>query len=214
MRCEPRRARARSLAPAYCYLPYYRLTDEARGPSGGFVYQRKQNKKGEEVGGIVPHITLKSIANNEQPEEEVLVDRPEIDGTITRITGPFCFESTIPAPLDLDSDEQTQREETSASLPARMIEVLRKSPVLNLPSSQKITLKNVRPPAKSLSLSAEAVMVNGDEKTVALVYGPENGSISERLVYDAARSKRPRLRPAISDRLRHRGRRPPAYRTL
>jgi len=39
---------------------------------------RKQNVNGEEVGGIVPHITLKSIANDEPPEEEVLVDRPEV----------------------------------------------------------------------------------------------------------------------------------------
>lgn len=168
-------------------FPYYRLVDEARGPSGGFVYQRKQNKKGEEIGGIVPHITLKSIANNEPPEEEVLVDRPEIDNAITRITGPFCFESTIPAPFDVESNNEKQAEETATSLPARMIEILRKSPVLNLPGNQKITLKNVRPPSKSLSLSAEAVMVNGEEKTVALVFGPENGSISERLVYDAAR---------------------------
>ena len=58
---------------------WYELKDDARGPAGGFVYKRKQNKKGEEVGGIVPHVTLKSIANNEPPAEEVLVDRPEIN---------------------------------------------------------------------------------------------------------------------------------------
>jgi adenine-specific DNA-methyltransferase len=69
---------------------WYELKDEVRGPAGGFVYKRKQNKKGEEVGGIVPHITLKSIANNEPPAEEVLVDRPEADATITRVTGPFA----------------------------------------------------------------------------------------------------------------------------
>lgn len=177
-------ARQRLLTATF---PYYQLVDESRGPSGGFVYKRKQNKKGEEVGGIVPHITLKSIANNEPPEEEVLVDRPEVDNAITRISGPFCFESTIPAPLDLDVEGETENAEAPASLPARMIEILRKSPVLRLAGNQIITLKNVRPPAKSLSLSAEAVMVNGEEKTVALVFGPENGSISERLVYDAAR---------------------------
>ena len=177
-------ARQRLLTATF---PYYELVDESRGPSGGFVYKRKQNRKGEETGGIVPHITLKSIANNEPPEEEVLVDRPEVENSITRITGPFCFESTIPAPLDLESDTEAPAEEAAASLPARMIEILRKSPVLRLAGNQTITLKNVRPPAKSLSLSAEAVMVNGEDKTVAIVFGPENGSISERLVYDAAR---------------------------
>src|SRR5574340_638345 len=52
-------------------FPWYDLKDQQRGPAGGFVYRRKQNKKGEGVGGIVPHITLKSIANNEPPAEEV-----------------------------------------------------------------------------------------------------------------------------------------------
>lgn len=40
------------------------------GAAGGFTYKRKQNKKGEEVGGIVPHITLKSIVNNEPRRKE------------------------------------------------------------------------------------------------------------------------------------------------
>ena len=45
-------------------------TTSSRTPTagrGGFVYKRRQNKKGEEVGGIVPHVTLKSIANDEPP---------------------------------------------------------------------------------------------------------------------------------------------------
>src|SRR5262249_8872788 len=61
-------ARQRLLPPTF---PYYELKDEAIGPASGFVYKRKQNKKGEEVGGIVPQITLKSIANNEPPQEKV-----------------------------------------------------------------------------------------------------------------------------------------------
>jgi adenine-specific DNA-methyltransferase len=69
-------------------------------PAAGFVYRRKQNSKGEETGGIVPHITLKSMANNEPPAEEVLVDRPEVVGSIVRVTGPFAFEATIPTPVD------------------------------------------------------------------------------------------------------------------
>jgi len=37
------------------------------------------------------------------------------------------------------------------------------------------------------SLSAEALVANGDEKAVAFVFGPENGAVSEKLVYEAAR---------------------------
>ncbi len=172
-------------------FPWYELKDENRGPSGGFVYRRKQNRKGEEVGGIVPHITLKSIANDEPPAEEVLVDRPEEVGGITRVTGPFCVEATIPTPVDWDGDGQ---EDSGAATPEaygsfvdRMLEVLRKTPVLRLEGNKKVIFKNVRPPAKTLSLSAEALVSNGGDKPVAFVFGPENGAVSEKLVYEAAR---------------------------
>src|SRR5450756_1828660 len=64
-------ARQRLLTATF---PWYKIKGDGDTPSSGFEYQRRQNRKGEEVGGIVPHITLKSIANNEPPEEEVLVD--------------------------------------------------------------------------------------------------------------------------------------------
>ncbi len=77
-----------------------------------------------------------------------------------------------------------------------MLEVLRKSPLLRLEGNKTITLQNVRLPAKTLSLSAEALTQpspskgedKGEgEKPVALVFGPENGAVSEKLVYEAAR---------------------------
>ena len=86
-------ARQRLLTATF---PWYELKDADRGPAAGFTYKRKQNRNGEEVGGIVPHVTLKSIANNEPPAEEVLVDRPEIVKAVTRVTGPFTVEATIP----------------------------------------------------------------------------------------------------------------------
>ena len=179
-------ARQRLLTATY---PWYQLKDNARGPSGGFVYVRKQNKKGEEVGGIVPHVTLKSIANNEPPEQEVLVDRPEVDNKYVRVTGPFTVEATIPTPVDWDDDgvEDSGTEQASQyeAFVDRMIEVLRRSPVLHVGGGKTVQLWNVRRPAKTLSLSAEALSVNGDERPVAFVFGPENGAVSEKLVYAA-----------------------------
>jgi adenine-specific DNA-methyltransferase len=169
---------------------WYELKDETRGPGGGFVYKRRKNSNGEEVGGIVPHVTLKSLANNEPPEEEVLVDKPEKAPSVTRVTGPFCFEATIPTPLDFEEQKPTVNaldKESAATFVDRMLEVLRKSPVLRLEGNKTTTLKNVRLPAKTLSLSAEAVVLNGAEKPVAFVFGPENGAVSEKLVYEAAR---------------------------
>jgi adenine-specific DNA-methyltransferase len=204
-------ARQRLLTATF---PYYELTDEKRGPVGGFVYKRKQNNKGEEVGGIVPHVMLKSIANNEPPAEEVLVDRPEEINKVTRVTGPFCFEATIPTPMDWDDDgeEDSDGQESYGSFVQRMIEVLRRSPMLHLDGGKTIQFKNVRPPAKTLSLSAEAVvdatapgqkatltdavaeadeknrgMLRLSQKYVALVFGPENGAVSEKLVWEAAK---------------------------
>ena len=209
-------ARQRLLTATF---PWYELNDNARGPAGGFKYKRKQNNKGEEVGGIVPHVTLKSIANNEPPKEEVLVDRPESDNKITRVTGAFCVEGTIPTPVTWrrrrmaieDSKIPDSREEPS-TFTDRMLEILRKSPLLRLEGNRTLALKNIRPPAKTLSLSAEALVdatapgqsptlqdaiqeaaeKNGkalplSAKPVALVFGPENGAISERLVQEAAK---------------------------
>jgi adenine-specific DNA-methyltransferase len=183
-------ARQRLLTATY---DWYELNDEKRGPASGFVYKRKQNAKGEEVGGIVPHITLKSIANDEPPAEEVLVDRPEKKNDIVRVTGPFTLEATIPTPVDWErdgiEDSSAAVAESYGSFVERMLEVLRRSPLLHLEGNRTITLKNVRPPAKTLVLSAEA-LVNGNGASgqpVAFVFGPENGAVSEKLVYEAAR---------------------------
>jgi adenine-specific DNA-methyltransferase len=175
-------ARQRLLTATFAY---YQLKDESHGPASGFVYLRKQNSKGEETGGIVPHVTLRSIANNEPPSEEVVVDRPEIDTKITRVSGPFVFEATIPTPIDWEGTERDDEE--YGSFVDRMLEVLRKSPVLHVGGGKTVTLKNIRQPAKTLSLAAEAVAANGDERPVAIVFGPENGAIIEKLVFEAAR---------------------------
>jgi adenine-specific DNA-methyltransferase len=168
-------------------FPYYELQDDARGPAGGFVYERRQNKKGEEVGGIVPHVTLKSIANDEPPAEEVLVDRPEIDSKITRVTGPFVVEATIPTPVDIDGDgTEDSGVPEDTSYVDRMLEALRRNPMLQLGGNTTLELRNVRPPGKTLYLSAEAAL-EPDGAPVAILFGPENGAVSEKIVYEAAR---------------------------
>lgn len=89
------------------------------------------------MGGIVPHITLKSIANDEPAAEEVLVDRPEEMSGITRVTGPFTLEATIPTPVDYEGDgvEDSGSEDAGehGDFVDRMVEVLRRSPDLRLP---------------------------------------------------------------------------------
>jgi adenine-specific DNA-methyltransferase len=175
-------ARQRLLTATF---PYYELKEPNRGPEGGFVYKRRQNRKGEEVGGLVPHITLKSLANDETPPMEVLVDAPEEVPSITRVTGPFVVEATIAAVQPLDSDGRggdTTGDPTRHI--ERMIEVLRQSKTLRLPGNRELTFASIRRTADTEYLHAEA---KEGEKRVAVVFGPQDGAVSSSLVYEAAR---------------------------
>jgi adenine-specific DNA-methyltransferase len=64
---------------------YYKLAHPNEGVGSGFEYKK------------VPHVTLKSIANNEPPGGETLYDQPLIDNSRARISGPFTVEA-VPAP--------------------------------------------------------------------------------------------------------------------
>lgn len=81
---------------------YYQLASPEEGVGGGFKYK------------TVPHITLKSIANNPEiregmtrdkiekaiqkyADQETLYDQPLVDKSKVRITGPFTVEA-VPAP--------------------------------------------------------------------------------------------------------------------
>jgi adenine-specific DNA-methyltransferase len=59
---------------------YYQVADSDRGVDGGFRYK------------TVPHVTLKSIAQDEPPETETLYDQPTRDRSKTRVSGPFTVE--------------------------------------------------------------------------------------------------------------------------
>jgi adenine-specific DNA-methyltransferase len=64
---------------------YYELAHPEEGVGSGFNYK------------TVPHITLKSIANNEPPATETLYDQPFVDRKKVRVSGPFTVEA-VPAP--------------------------------------------------------------------------------------------------------------------
>ncbi|MFQ5791730.1 MAG: DNA methyltransferase, partial [Acidobacteriota bacterium] len=197
-------ARQRLLTATFAY---YELRDPARGPAGGFVYKRRQNQKGEEVGGIIPHITLRSIAQNEPTQEEVLVDRPEVESGVVRVSGPFVVEATIPTAIEVEPVRVAMEGEAAyeADPIGRMIEVLRRSPTLRLAGNQTVTLKNIRRPAKAMDLHAEAELAEltledlAEEaakqksldmkrgKPVAFIFGPEHGPVTEQMVFSAAK---------------------------
>ena len=180
-------ARQRLLTSAF---PWYKLKEPGKGPAGGFVYERKQNRKGEEVGGLVPRIKLESIANDEDPKIETLVDYAEVNPKITRVCGPFTVEATIQAATNMVEEEQLDTAQSRSSSPRayldRMIEVLRQSKSLRLPGNIALELESVRPLADREYLHAEAVARNGDEKMIAIAFGPEDGAIGSEYVFNAS----------------------------
>lgn len=165
---------------------WYQLKDDVRGPAGGLVYKRRQNSKGHEVGGIVLHTTLECIANSQPPTEEVLTDHPEIQKGVVRVAGPFTVEATIPTPVDIDGDgtEDSGAAPDHGNWVERVITILRRSPTLHLGGNRTATLEQLRPPARTMALSAEATV---DGKLIAIVVGPEHGSVSEKQVSEAGR---------------------------
>jgi adenine-specific DNA-methyltransferase len=180
-------ARQRLLTATF---PYYELKNPKLGPSGGFVYKQMRNRKGEEIGGLVPHVTLKSIAKDEQPPMEVLVDRPEEIGDVTRVSGPFVVEATIaPAqsleyPIGDDGIVAASGDDPATHI-ERMTQLLRQSKTLRLPENHSIVLEGIGRLTDVEYLHAEAVQPDSKQR-IAIVFGPEDGAISSDLVYNAA----------------------------
>jgi len=82
---------------------YYELFRPAEGVKSGFIYKS------------IPHITLSSVAKNEPATPETLYDKPEIDETITRISGPFTAEA-VPAPVVKTIDDSDTAMEKDVSM--------------------------------------------------------------------------------------------------
>lgn len=85
-------------------FPYYKMYDEnGEDIRQGFIYK------------TVPHITLKSLANDEPPATETLYDQPEIDKKKLRVSGPFTVETLQNfepiSPEELDNEIRVNEEE-------------------------------------------------------------------------------------------------------
>jgi len=92
---------------------YYELAHPREGVGSGFNYK------------TVPHITLKSIANNEPPAPEKLYDQPLVDRKKHRVSGPFTVEA-VPAPVVKSVEEILEDQPQAADLSiARSGETLR-----------------------------------------------------------------------------------------
>ena len=81
----------------------------------------------------------------------MLVDRPEVDSKITRVSGPFVVEATIPTPVDFEGDGiEDSGVPDDASYVDRMLEALRRNPTLQLGGNRKLDARE-RPAAGAVA---------------------------------------------------------------
>jgi adenine-specific DNA-methyltransferase len=160
---------------------YYKLAHEEQGVGSGFVYK------------TVPHITLKSIANNEPPANEILYDQPEIDKGKVRITGPFTVEA-LPAPVVKPLDDIVDIEEDFSAKQTDWRDQLLATGVLGRGGS-RLTFSRVEPLSGTKFLQAEAETKEDLPRRAVICFAGETKPLDSRMVA-MAMDEVERLRPA------------------
>ena len=165
----------------------------------GFVYKR------------VPHVTLKSIANNpdikegmtraeidaairRHAETETLYDQPYEDKSRIRVSGPFTVESLSPDRIVSTDEERPASELIGQKHPGRadfatmILDNLRKAGVQNTFKNERLKFDRLESHAGAW-IHATGDYTNGDGKTrrVAVTIGPEYGTVTPQQVKEAAK---------------------------
>ena len=208
-------ARTRVMSARY---PYYLLADSPEGVRRdaeitgrvppphktendirkGFVYKR------------VPHITLKSIANNPDIQEgmsreridaaiarhagqETLFDQPYEDKSRIRVSGPFTVESLSPhRVLSTDEDrpesENQGDEDSSDDFVEKILDNLRTAGVQNQVKNERLKFDSLDAFAGSwIQGSGEYTDAEDKRRCVAVSIGPEHGTVGPEHVKEAAK---------------------------
>jgi len=214
-------ARTRLMAAKF---PYYHLADEypaiAPGDADGMIKEKLRlapsgnSQKDLRKGFIyqrVPHVTLKSIANNPDIHEgmtraeidvaimrhadsETLVDKPYEDTKRVRVSGPFTVESLSPhRVLDVAGDnldgtvtqQEAQREQDFTQI---ILDNLRASGVQNTIKNERIKFDTLEPYAgRWLQAKGEYTDAEGKTRRAAISIGPEHGTVSPQQIKEAAK---------------------------
>ena len=163
-------------------FPYYRLYDEeGQDIRQGFRYKE------------VPHITLKSLANDEPPTTEKLYDQPEEDKKRLRVAGPFTVEtlqSLNPVPPE-ELEAPKEELESQAQFEARVFAGLTASGIRNGAKNEQAVFLRVERRA-SPALPAEGYWrdADGRERKAYFLLGPRFGTVSKSQVNDAVKECR------------------------
>ncbi len=174
-------------------FPYYKLysnqdnhTNQKNHSSDdirqGFIYK------------TVPHITLKSLANDEPPSTETLYDKPEVDNKRLRVSGPFTVETLQNfepiSPEELDNEVRVNEEE--GAFEEVIKQHLLSAGIKNGRKDERVIFRSVELLA-SEAIHAEGFYqtTKGEEKAYFHI-GPKFGTVSKKLVSDAIKECRQR----------------------
>ena len=159
----------------------------------------------------VPHVTLKSIANNpdikegmsrqqidaaiaRHAETEILHDQPYEDTKTVRVAGPFTVESLSPhrvlsaADEDMDGTVSKQEAQRSQDFAGMILDNLRKAGVQNTKKAERLTFDRLDPFAGTwIHATGEFTDAEGKTKRVAVSIGPEHGTVGPMQVKEAAK---------------------------
>jgi adenine-specific DNA-methyltransferase len=209
-------ARTRLMTARY---PYYLLADSAEGVekesevTGQFPTQQKTEsdiRKGF-IYKRVPHVTLKSIANNPEiregmtredidaaitrhAETELLYDKPYEDKKRVRVAGPFTVESLSPHRV-LATDEERpesevdgQRSSPPAQFETMIVENLHKAGVQNTKKGERLVFDTLDIHAGTW-IHAAGTYTDSARSTrrIAVSLGPEHGTVGPTQVKEAAK---------------------------
>ena len=176
-------AKTRLLTALY---PYYKIYDECESPNirRGFVYKK------------VPHVTIKSIAQNLPADEETLYDQPEEDKKRIRVSGPFTVETL--QSLDVSSPESLNDKQNDydeyAAFTDRIFNNLKSNGIRNGDKTQQAIMHSMEHLDEPyLNAKGYYKKDDGTEHCVYFMIGPKFGTVSKYAVNEAIRAFRQHL---------------------
>jgi len=130
-------------------------------------------------------VTLKSIANNEEPARETLYDQPITDKKRVRVTGPFTVEA-LPAPVVFSVDEAADLPDydNEGTKQSNWREQLLATGIIGR-NGERMNFTRIDPLPGSKWLSAEAWTDDEAPKHVYICFANESSLMDSRRVYGA-----------------------------
>lgn len=155
---------------------YYEMAQSEEGVSSGFKYK------------TVPHITLKSIANNEPEQHETLYDQPIIVKNKVRVTGPFTVEA-VPGvrtrPIEGNLPDVSDKTNPTNPISEKLndyLDSIRTSGIRSY-NNEGITFNSVEVAEGFAEIHAFGnIDSNGEYKKCAIVFGPDYAPLEQTQV--------------------------------